>query len=414
MFRRCLYFISFSLCPLSLVNASQPVDLSLTLTDASRTLLVSGYYQHVLERRGSSLPKEIETLISHYIRQDKDPKQWKCLFRLKVEHALMAVQYNPKSMSIAFTAEGGRVGIYNLKTFKIAHKLKHSCETSQLVWDLKGTYVAFGDVENTLRIWYPKEKKLLSKKLNTDGFFSGISCGNNDTLFISCEDHTIPICQVLNGRIDILRYFNPAQGIVSCCECSPDRNYLAVAGRNGSVKIWNIEKPKKPKLLTTIDDGDKKEIYELSWHPNGEELAGSILDGPLIIWKLDLTRKKYKLLKKFENVDFVLCRTQYSPQGSYLVYGGASSNICFYDREEGKKFVFLKNPPLNCRRMSFCPSGNFIAATDVVDLSFSNYNCLLDGSQHENSDSDVGAKEETLKHSIGLYCSPWVPVLTLN
>ena len=68
MFRKYLYFIGLSLCPLPL-GTSQRVDFNYILTDAARAVLVEGYYHQMLAlahkpcQSHYTLSKAIEALI---------------------------------------------------------------------------------------------------------------------------------------------------------------------------------------------------------------------------------------------------------------------------------------------------------------------------------------------------------------
>ncbi|MEM7362210.1 MAG: hypothetical protein AAF335_04345 [Bacteroidota bacterium] len=405
MFRKCLYLIGFSLCPLSLVNASQSVDLNFTLTDATRTLLVRGYHQQAFRQKDSPLPKEIETFIIHYIRPSQDPRQWQRLFRFKVDHPLTSIDYHPGGGSLAFVTEKRKIGVLDRKTFQLIHTWKPKYEVSCIKFNPDGTHVAFGDVKNTLHIWYPKKNKHLSKNIYKNGTFSGISYGKNDVLFINCQKFTIAICQLLDKEIKILQCFNPAQGIVNYCKCSPDKNYLAVAGQDGATIIWNIKNPKRLKHFLTID-GDKKSVQKLSWHPSGKKLATTSLNGSVFIWELDFAQATCKLLQKFPSIVLFSGKAKYSPQGRYLAYDGQKTKTHLYDSEKEEDFILLEDS-VTSDNLVWCPNGHGIATT------YGERESLIEDWQEQFKDEsgEIEEKGETIKHSIDFYCSPWAPVL---
>ncbi|MCX8112345.1 MAG: caspase family protein [Bacteroidia bacterium] len=94
---------------------------------------------------------------------------------------------------------------------------------------------------------------------------------------------------------------------------SPDQRYLATAGLDGKVMLWNLAEGLRTKTLEKHSDG----VRAVAFSPDGRYLASAGKDGLLCIWALPTGR-----LEKAISLESPLWTIAFSPNGQYLVAGG--------------------------------------------------------------------------------------------
>lgn len=181
-------------------------------------------------------------------------------------------------------------------------------------------------------------------------------------------------------------------------------NILATASRDGSVKIWDTS---EGHLLSTIQAGHLG-IPHLAIHPTLPRIAVVTTDG-INSFRLDLWDWENRTRLFSRRIEEVPLFLNYSPRGSFLVYGKTDwDSLRFIDGEQGFEQNLIKAPfgivssafisPSEKTLLSYSPSGNLRyhdlengeAKTspiktngNLADIAFSSDGLVLFGKEQE-------------------------------
>jgi len=181
-----------------------------------------------------------------------------------------------------------------------------------------------------------------------------------------------------------------ARGKVHELKYSPDSRYLASAGDDGSIRIWQAENGDLVRVLVGHDDG----IRYLAWSPDGAFLASSG-EHSIRIWDIDEARAIHNLPAEFCAVawspdsgrlaggnhvwdvktgDVVLQfdaelggnglfqAMDWSPDGRLLATGAGEGSIRFADAVSGKQVRALPGQNGAVRSLGWCPGNDLLAS----------------------------------------------------
>jgi WD40 repeat protein len=205
-----------------------------------------------------------------------------------------ALDYSSDGKFLAFGGKKSRkVYIYNLESDKLYKKiLNHS---NDLLFDNQDRFVlSAGQSGNIKRI--PVNKSLLKRKFNisTDNSWSSFnSVALSADYFIGANRNSlIYIYDRFSGaRKEILKAHSDE---VYSLALDPDGRFLASAGKDRKILIWDL---KKFALVKTIEGGANR-INSLSFSENGKLMFIAYNDGSYRIWNLD---QKGKVLYQAPN-----------------------------------------------------------------------------------------------------------------
>ncbi|MEZ6063049.1 MAG: serine/threonine-protein kinase [Planctomycetaceae bacterium] len=115
---------------------------------------------------------------------------------------------------------------------------------------------------------------------------------------------------------------------VTCVRFDPAGRWIATAGQDGQVKLWDAAS--KQELLSL--DGHVGDVNMLAFSPGGDVLASAGDDGTIRIWNPADGSCSLVLLTDGENGIYELA---FSPDGRRLFSGGRSDDIHVWDAETG-------------------------------------------------------------------------------
>lgn len=112
----------------------------------------------------------------------------------------------------------------------------------------------------------------------------------------------------------------------------PNSQFLASAGYDHHIHLWDINTAEPTRLRTLKDHSDT--VYALAFHPQGHLLASASADRTVKVWNVDDARRLYTLS---EPTDW-LYALDWSPNGRFLAAGGVDRTIYLWqvNAQEGK------------------------------------------------------------------------------
>ncbi len=121
---------------------------------------------------------------------------------------------------------------------------------------------------------------------------------------------------------------------------SRDSRLVAVGGPDGIVRVWDVGKKEKPRVL----GGVTEPIVQVDFTPDGRQIAVASSKGSIRIWDLDTGSAK-----AFPTYDGLVQAFAFSPDGQWLAYGGTdhSVHLVHVGTGERRRFVGMRDNAWN-------------------------------------------------------------------
>ena len=135
---------------------------------------------------------------------------------------------------------------------------------------------------------------------------------------------------------------------------SPDGNFLASAGDDGKVKLWD---PTTGKLGATLK-GHKGAVFSAVFSPDGKTLASCGKDRIIKVWDVKTGKETTTLTG---HTDTIFCLA-FSPDGKLLASSSYDQTIRIWDLATSKNATMLKVVGGSVSRVAFSPDGKVLAS----------------------------------------------------
>jgi WD40 repeat protein/energy-coupling factor transporter ATP-binding protein EcfA2 len=152
--------------------------------------------------------------------------------------------------------------------------------------------------------------------------------------------------------------YDADQGEIKQAVFSPDHQYIATAGRDGTVQLWTVD-GEPVKTLGTPNDTPLGAINDVQFDSKGETLFTVTEDGRL--WRWSLSETEPSLLREEQRS---LNSVHVSPYSSRLVVTSKSGQG-FLLSTEGEQLAVLQGPQAPMSAAVFNPDGSRIAGVST-------------------------------------------------
>jgi WD40 repeat protein len=92
-----------------------------------------------------------------------------------------------------------------------------------------------------------------------------------------------------DGEVRLVSKVAGHNGPINQLAISQDGTRLATGGADGTIRLWDIEKPSVPVLIGVLS-GHTKPVHGVAFSPDGRRIATSSDDGTVRLWETDLER----------------------------------------------------------------------------------------------------------------------------
>ena len=144
---------------------------------------------------------------------------------------------------------------------------------------------------------------------------------------------------------------------LDCLDCSGDGNYLAVAGQDGEVKIWQ-SKDSNYELVAAFKS-DKAWIDSLAWHPTENILAYAV-NRQIKIWDA----KNQQEITTLDFQDSSVFGLAWHPNGNLLAASG-HGGVKIWDKSDWQKTPYLLEVPGASLDCAWSSDGTYLASGNL-------------------------------------------------
>lgn len=136
---------------------------------------------------------------------------------------------------------------------------------------------------------------------------------------------------------------------------SPDGHLLATAGKDGTAKLWNVAT--RQQIATFTDPDPASQIYDAEFSPDGRTLATASFDGTAKLWNL----VNHQLIATLTSHTGPLHGLAFSPDGGILATAGEDHTVRLWDTASHRPIAILAGRTGPIYSVAFSPRGKTLA-----------------------------------------------------
>ena len=253
---------------------------------------------------------------------------------------VVSIDFSPNGNFLVSGSKDSTIKIWDLQGYTIIRSLKgHSSAISQVLYSPNGEFIASVSVDGTIIVWDMNERGSLYTELNYQ--------------------------QQNDGK---------QQSNIYAVAFHPYKNMLISAGKDGYIRIWDIEKAQAIKEIKT-----QQIINSIAYSPDGSYFVSGGTDNIVRFWDLqsDLAKEnanKYPL-QGFRRHYGDINALAFSSDGKYLASASDDCTIIVYSlddlakaktHEEGKQASYvLKGHASNVYAINFSADSQYIISSSA-------------------------------------------------
>lgn len=188
------------------------------------------------------------------------------------------------------------------------------------------------------------------------GGITGLTFGPGGVLAVASADHAVHLWEARAGRLR--RRLASAGDLVTDVACGPRGRRLAVACNDGRILIHHLAREGPPRIL----EGHEGRVAAVTFAPAGGRMASAGRDGSVRLW--DLASGSSRRLEGHEGP---VKAVAFHPRGRLLASGSEDTTVRIWDAPSGRTVATLRGHPGHVHAVAFHPRGRLLAS------------CALDG-----------------------------------
>ena len=156
-------------------------------------------------------------------------------------------------------------------------------------------------------------------------------------------------------------------GVIQAIGLSPDHRVLAVAGADGSLRLWDVARPGQPVPLgRPLAGRHHAPLYAVAFSPGGQTLAAAGAQGQVWLWDVSDPERAVRYATPLTGPASTVYSLAFSPDGRVLAAGSADRTVRLWDVADPGHPAGLGRPLSGAggyvQAVAFSPDGKTLAA----------------------------------------------------
>ncbi len=273
-----------------------------------------------------------------------DSIEGKDLLDIRAHDALVnQVAWRRDGRRIVTASDDGTIRVLDASNGRQVNILRgHAARIKSVDWHPDGSLVATGDARGMVKLWNPERpQEFIPLKGRTFGIWNpegtllvtgGQELGSIDTRSPE-KDGKVEIYDTATWE-SVLTIQDRDFGGTKSADWTSDGRRLAIAGRRGRVKIWEI-----PSLRELFAVDADSELRGLAFSPDDQWLATVGINEVVNVWDVDQQQRIVSLAGHTDKVGSVA----WSPDGRYLASYGWNGEVKIWDVATWREFCELRH-----------------------------------------------------------------------
>ena len=148
-------------------------------------------------------------------------------------------------------------------------------------------------------------------------------------------------------------------GVYRCLAASPDNHTLAIGGRDGAVRLRDLQTGQELLILDSLGD----QLRTLAFSPTGSFIAACAFNGTFRIWDLKNLAHPRSIASDARSVQSFA----FAPDDRAVVIAQSlppTSNLVLWNFQTSQRLLRFSNDPVGTVTLAFSPDGRLLASAD--------------------------------------------------
>ena len=186
------------------------------------------------------------------------------------------------------TGHDWKVALWDAKNSSApAHVFEgHESAAQAVAFDPKGTLLATGGADKTVRLWNLETLDLVRTYKGMKDYVTAVAFSPDGRMIASSSlDGSIRLLSTVSSRH--FRTLLGHKSRVGSLAFAPSGEYLASAGEDGTVRVWDFKRGRTARTFL----GHQGPVKTLAYSPDGSRIASAGEDGTIRIWSAQITKR---------------------------------------------------------------------------------------------------------------------------
>ncbi|HEU0002536.1 MAG TPA: serine/threonine-protein kinase [Ktedonobacteraceae bacterium] len=314
----------------------------------------------------AAIPEELESLVARMLEMDA-AKRPASMGIVKEQLQPISDQRKGSLAAIRPLKPTPLPGAFSFSTQGITRYIHRAyrAEVQTAAWSPDGKRIASAGQDRLAQVWDAFDGGNLFTYQNHADVVNSL-CWSPDGRHIASasRDQTVHIWDAASGRVWLravallagFRYsvFEGHASEVNTLAWSPDGRYIASAGNDNSVLVWETS----TRNVITCFQAHTDSVQMVAWSPDGKHIASASIDHTVRIW--DAHSRQVKFV--YRNSVSIVHDLSWSPDGRHIALAGSDHTVQIWNVQERSKIFTYKGHSDSVQAVAWSPDGQYIAS----------------------------------------------------